>query len=72
VRRKIVNLEESFVKAYYEWTRGTGAAGVKKTDPPGFEAYVKKICPYYDKLLPVMGSRAKTRPVATTTDDADL
>jgi hypothetical protein len=69
VRRKIVNLEESFVKAY-EWTKGTGA-GVKETDPPGFEAYVKKICPYYDELLPVMGSRAKTRPVATT-DDADL
>jgi hypothetical protein len=55
VKRKICNLEESFVKAY-EWTKNTGA-GVQDTDPPGFDVYVRKLCPYYDELLPIIRSK---------------
>jgi hypothetical protein len=63
---KISAIEDSFKKAH-EWTLNTGE-GVKETDPHGFWEYVKKLCPHYEALEPIMGDRAAVKPLASTED----
>jgi hypothetical protein len=61
VMNKIQYLESQFREAS-DWMNNTGA-GV--TDQEQFDAYVKKLCPYYDDLKAVMDDRNGTRPLDT-------
>ena len=48
VRAKIQYVETAWKRAH-DWSNETGQ-GVKETDPPGYDFYVKKLCRYYFRL----------------------
>ncbi|KAJ3378319.1 hypothetical protein HDU80_002890, partial [Chytriomyces hyalinus] len=66
---KIQELETSFKDAK-DWLAQTGQ-GIMDEEGDGEEteqkisSYVKKKCPFYNQLEPIMGERASTRPFAT-------
>lgn len=64
VVQKILTMEQNFKKAI-DFLDGTGA-GI--TDEESLVAAVKKICPYYYELEPVMSDRQSSRPLATEDD----
>jgi hypothetical protein len=66
-RGTIHELTQLVFKMAHEWTWNTGQ-GVKETDPHGFWEYVKKLCPHYEALEPIMGDRAAVKPLASTED----
>ena len=59
VENKIQNLEALYKKAS-DWKGATGA-GI--SDPGKVEEYLRKLCPYYFELQPIMESRHTTRPL---------
>ena len=59
VENKIQNLEAQYKKAS-DWKGATGA-GI--SDPGKVEEYLRKLCPYYFELQPIMESRHTTRPL---------
>ena len=61
---KISSIEISFWKAI-DWLDGTGA-GV--TDNESLESYVKRLCPFFYELEPIMKDRASARPLCSTND----
>ena len=63
---KISSIEISFRKAI-DWLDGTGA-GV--TNNESLESYVKRLCPFFYELEPIMKDRASARPLCST-DDLD-
>jgi hypothetical protein len=63
VKNKIDYIIGMFNKAH-DFATNTGA-GMKETDEGTFESAVKKICPYYFELLPIIGDRASARPMLT-------
>ena len=65
VENKITSLERQFQVAS-DWANNTGQ-GVDK--PGDFEAAIKKRCPLFDELEPIMGDRPNAKPLATTEDD---
>jgi hypothetical protein len=65
VLNKIQHLERTFKLAHIFAESETGA-GLEAADPLGFEEAVKKKCPYYYDLLPIMIDRASTQPKATS------
>ena len=64
VENKIGTLERQFREAS-DWANNTGQ-GVE--NPGEFEAAVKKRCPYYEQLEPIMGERPNAAPLATNED----
>lgn len=60
-RDKIAAIETSFKKAV-DWLDHTGS-GIKNEDT--IHAYVKRLCPYYYELEPIMIDRTNTRPLCT-------
>ena len=67
VTNKIMRLETQF-KAAKDWINNTGQ-GVD--DQEQFVAYVKKLCPYFDDLSPIMDDRRASRPRITLENDDD-
>lgn len=66
VENKIVNLERQFRQAS-DWVANTGQG----VDNPGdFEAAVKRRCPLFQELEPIMGDRPNARPLATNEDSS--
>ena len=59
VENKIQNFEALYKKAS-DWKGATGA-GI--SDPGKVEEYLRKLCPYYFELQPIMESRHTTRPL---------
>ena len=59
VENKIQNLEALYKKAS-DWKGETGA-GI--SEPGKVEEYLRKLCPYYFELQPIMESRHTTRPL---------
>jgi hypothetical protein len=61
VENKITSLERQFCQAS-DWANNTGQG----VDNPGdFEAAIKKGCPLYKELEPIIGDRPNVKPLAT-------
>ncbi|KAI9326516.1 hypothetical protein BDR26DRAFT_1013302 [Obelidium mucronatum] len=73
VRTKIRDLEKSFKRAV-DWRANTGPGILDSSTKTEAEKeaeiklYLKKPCPFYEELEPVMGERASSRPFATNED----
>lgn len=72
VENKITALERSFRKAV-DWLNNTGQ-GVE--NPGDIEQAIKKRCPHYEELEPIMGERPNAKPLSTSemlsSDDEDI
>ena len=67
---KIREIETKFIKAH-DWVNNTGQ-GVKENEGVhSFEGAVRKRCPWYFELEPIMAERSKARPKATTESIGD-
>ena len=64
IRDKIGQFESKFKEAV-DWLANTGQ-GV--TDENDIDSAVRKRCPWYDELAPIMSERASTRPMITSDD----
>ena len=65
VVKKIQDTEGKFITAH-DWANNTGQ-GVKERDGMDtFEDCVRKRCPWYFELLPIVGDRSKARPRVTS------
>jgi hypothetical protein len=73
VMAKITYLENSFKNAY-DWANTETGAGLMEQGAMGsFEAEVKRRCPFYNDLLPIMKDRSSAKPMVTSEDlDAPL
>ncbi|KAI9336942.1 hypothetical protein BDR26DRAFT_919873, partial [Obelidium mucronatum] len=76
VRTKIRDLEKSFKRAV-DWRANTGQGILDSSTKTEAEKeaeiklYLKKLCPFYEELEPVMGERASSQPFATNEDSDD-
>jgi hypothetical protein len=57
--KKMKRLESSY-RIALDWTNCTGQ-GVKETNPGGYESYVKRLCPHFYTLAPIIQDRANAR-----------
>jgi hypothetical protein len=78
---KIANIEERFRLAYVYANSTTGQGVLAEHGEITFEDSVKRRCPYYFELLPIMADRSGTEPriintnpsaLESSTDDNDL
>jgi hypothetical protein len=68
VMAKITYLENSFKNAF-DWANTETGAGLLEQGAMGsFEAEVKRRCPFYDDLLPIMKDRSAAKAMATSED----
>jgi hypothetical protein len=68
VMAKIAYLENSFKNAF-DWANTETGAGLLEQGAMGsFEAEVKRRCPFYDDLLPIMKDRSSAKPMVTSED----
>jgi hypothetical protein len=68
VMSKITYLENSF-KSAFDWANTETGAGLLEQGAMGsFEAEVKRRCPFYDDLLPIMKDRSSAKPMVTSED----
>jgi hypothetical protein len=70
VQNKIQHIEKTFKEAHNFANSETGA-GLREQDEGTFEEAVKRYCPYYYDLLPIMQDRASSKPKATSYDSSE-
>jgi len=72
VMSKIAHIESAFREAHNFATSETGAGQQEKHGDATFQDFVRKKCPYYYELCPIMSDRSGTEPVFTNTNPSDL
>ena len=75
VLNKISHIQKSF-RETLDWAYNTTGQGLKEEDEDKWEATIRRRCPHFYDLLPIMGERASASPVIDsekgidTTDDS--
>lgn len=67
--KHIVNKIDYLIKQYktaLDWTQQTGQGVMEKGDIAGYDNHVRKLCPYWDQLDPILSDRALAQAAAST------
>jgi hypothetical protein len=62
VLNKISHIQKSF-REMHDWAYNTTGQGLKEEDEDKWEATIRRRCPHFYDLLPIMGERASASPV---------